>query len=145
MKHCMSEAIRNWSFLVVFSVALILTGTVNYNYNNNDSVTSSRGSVNHIAQLQVEFELLLPDSVVSTWNQLRAAINAAPANNELYVIHITENLTSIGASPTTAINIPLNRNIILMSDDPEVERILTQTQKGFETKVDIGETIGKRG
>lgn len=58
---------------------------------------------------------------VNTWDELRDTVNAAPANVRT-IIPIAGNLTTIGASNSSAIHIPADRNIVLENTVANINR-----------------------
>ncbi|MCL2383196.1 MAG: hypothetical protein FWC79_03410 [Oscillospiraceae bacterium] len=63
---------------------------------------------------------------VSTWDELGTAIAAASTIGQ-YTMIIDGNLNAIGSGNQNAITIPAGRDILLVSDDAGVERIILQT------------------
>ena len=87
--------------------------------------------------------------IIHTWDQLRTAINQAPAN-ELTVIQVAANLTTTGARNPNAIEIPEDRIIVLESDDASTSRnvdMLTRSQRHFTVygQLTLGNRITLRG
>lgn len=86
---------------------------------------------------------------VGTWDELREAVNVAPAN-ELHTIHISSNLTTASAMNGNAINIPAGRNIVLESSEAEIRHtvdMLTNEQRHFTVsgQLTLGAGITLRG
>ena len=91
----------------------------------------------------------VPAHTVNTWDGLRAAINAAPAN-EATTIRISGALTTTGATNPNAINIPSDRMIILESSAATTNRnidMLTAGQRHFTVsgQLTLGNRITLRG
>jgi len=66
--------------------------------------------------------------IVSTWAELRTAINAAPINMP-HTIEISDSFSALAGTTGNVITIPVNRDITLVSNTA-IMRTLTQTNSG---------------
>jgi len=101
-----------------------------------DGFTFDRWSIalpmDHVTAAQTITAIWIPADV-HTWDQLRTAVNAAPAH-ELTTIRVFNNLTTTGAANPNAIEIPADRIIVLESNDARIVRnieLLTSGQQHF--------------
>jgi len=89
------------------------------------------------------------DTLVHTWDELRTAVNAVPANVST-TIRIAGDLTTTATANPNVITIPANRNIILESSETSTNRnidMLTATSRHFTVsgQLTLGNGITLRG
>jgi len=106
--------------------------------------SSSVAGTNHpLNNMDINFPVVHP------WDNLRAAVNAAPANTPT-IVPIVRNLTVAGATNPNAIHIPADRNIILESNTANINRyadMQTTLQRHFRVsgQLTLREGITLRG
>ena len=103
------------------------------------------GLTQQLSVIQAETSIIL----INTWDGLRAAIDAAPANIST-TIRISDDLTTTGAANSNAINIPANRIIVLESSEATTNRnvdMSTNSQRHFTIngQLTLGNHIALRG
>jgi len=112
------------------------------------TISSSVGEMNHpLNNYDINYRGVVQR--VNTWDDLRAAVEAAPIN-EVYTIRIADDLTTTGATDRNAIVISADQIIVLTSSETGITRnvdMLTRDQRHFTVygQLTLGDGITLRG